>query len=181
MWVTCAGGYHNSNKEQPPAKSRLPQEDTACKENENGYARNPIQQARAPPIREVPERHTAIERGNRQQVKQPEQRTRAGKPVRAERVRECGERKAGRRPGEAYRGTRERRGRQAASQNSTASGQAQLLHRAAGQPKYGQVSELVYGGGQQEKREHAGRIRAPERGQQHEKAVADVNPAHSAR
>ena len=85
MWV--AYGDHQSRKKQPPAKSRLPQEDAARKEDENGHARNPVQQACKPPVREVPERHAAVERGDGQQVEQPEQGTRAGKPVRAERVR----------------------------------------------------------------------------------------------
>ena len=93
--------HHQSRKKQPSAKSRFPQEDAARKEDENGHARNPVQQACKPPVREVPERHAAVERGHGQQVEQPEQGTRAGKPVRAERVRQCGERKAGRRSGEA--------------------------------------------------------------------------------
>ena len=38
----CTAGYHDANEQQPPAKSRLPQEDTARKENENGYARDPV-------------------------------------------------------------------------------------------------------------------------------------------
>ena len=46
--------------------------------------------------------------GHGQQVEQSEQGTRAGKPVRAERVRQCGERKAGRRSGEADGGARKR-------------------------------------------------------------------------
>ena len=52
--------------------------------------------------------YAAVERGHGQQVEQPEQGTRAGKPVRAERVRQCGERKAGRRSGEADGGARKR-------------------------------------------------------------------------
>lgn len=99
MWVTY--GDHQSRKKQPSAKSRFPQEDAARKEDENGHARNSVQQACKPPVREVSERHAAVERGDGQQVEQPEQGTRAGKPVRAERVRQCGERKAGRRSGEA--------------------------------------------------------------------------------
>ena len=129
----------------------------------------------------MPERHAAIERGNGQQVEQPEQRTRAGKPVRAERVRQCGERKAGRRSGETDRGARKRRWRQAAPQDSAAGGQAQGVHRAAGQPNDEKVSALVYSRRQQENGQHAALIRAPERSHEHEKAVADLNPAHSAR
>ena len=177
----CTAGYHNANEQQPPAKSRLPQKDTARKEDENGHARNPIQQACKPPVREVPERHAAIERGNGQQIEQPEQRTRAGKPVRAERVRQCGERKAGRRSGEADRGARKRRWRQAAPQDSAAGGQAQGVHRAAGQPNDEKVSALMYSRRQQENGQHAALIRAPERSHEHEKAVTDLNPAHSAR
>lgn len=172
---------HTANEEQPSAKSQSPQENSTYEETDNRQSCDHIQYAGKPPIRKVPKRHTAIERGNRQQVKQPEQRTRAGKPVRAERVRECSECKAGRRSSEADRGTRARRRRQAAPQDSAADGQAQFVHRAAGQPDYNQVSALVHGGRQQENGEHAGCIRAPERGQQHEKAIADLNPAHSAR
>ena len=62
MRVAC--GDHQSSKKQPPAKSRLPQEDAARKEDENGHARNPVQQACKPPVREVPERHAAVERGH---------------------------------------------------------------------------------------------------------------------
>lgn len=174
-------GDHQSSEKQPPAKSRLPQEDAARKENENGHARNPVQQACKPSVREVPERHAAVERGNGQQVEQPEQGTRAGKPVRAERVRQCGERKAGRRSGEADGGARKRRRRQAAPQDSAAGGQAQGVHRAAGQPNDEKVSALMYSRRQQEDGEHAALIRAPERSHEHKKAVADLNPAHSAR
>ena len=70
MRVTC--GDHQSSEKQPPAKSRLPQEDAARKEDENGHARNPVQQACKPSVREVPERHAAVERGHGQQVEQPE-------------------------------------------------------------------------------------------------------------
>ena len=42
MCMRVAYGDHQSSKQQPPAKSRLPQEDTARKENENGYARDPV-------------------------------------------------------------------------------------------------------------------------------------------
>lgn len=181
MGASKGNGNHPANKKQPSAKSRPPQEDAARKEDENGHARNSIQQACKPPVREVPERHAAIERGHGQQVEQPEQRTRAGKPVRAERVRQCGERKAGRRSGETYRGARKRRRRQAALEHSTAGGQAQPVHRAAGQTNDEKVSALVYSRRQQENGEHAALIRAPERGHEHEKAVADLNPAHSAR
>lgn len=181
MGASKGNGNHPANKKQPPAKSRPPQEDTARKEDENGHARNPVQQACKPPIREVPERHAAIERGHGKQVEQPEQRTRAGKPVRAERVRQCGERKAGRRSGEADGGARKRRRRQAAPQDSAAGGQAQGVHRAAGQPNDEKVSTLMYSRRQQENGEHAALIRAPERSHEHKKAVADLNPAHSAR
>ena len=173
MWVTY--GDHQSSEKQPPAKSRLPQEDAARKEDENGHARNPVQQACKPPVREVPERHAAVERGNGQQG------TRAGKPVRAERVRQCGERKAGRRSGEADGGARKRRRRQAAPQDSAAGGQAQGVHRAAGQPNDEKVSALMYSRRQQENGEHAALIRAPERSHEHKKAVTDLNPAHSVR
>ena len=170
-----------TDKRHPPAAACSPQEDTARKENENGHARNPVQQARKPPVREVPERHAAVERGHGQQVEQPEQGTRAGKPVRAERVRQCSERKAGRRSGEADRGARKRRWRQAAPQDSAAGGQAQGVHRAAGQPNDEKVSALMYSRRQQEQRQHAALIRAPERSHEHKKAIADLNPAHSAR
>ena len=100
----CACGLHAATIN--PAKSRFPQEDAARKEDENGHARNPIQQACKPSVREVTERHAAVERGHGQQVEQPEQGTRAGKPVRDERVRQCGERKAGRRSGEADGGVK---------------------------------------------------------------------------
>lgn len=179
MWVTY--GDHQSRKKQPSAKSRFPQEDAARKEDENGHARNPVQQACKPPVREVPERHAAVERGHGQQVEQPEQGTRAGKPICAERVRQCGERKAGRRSGEADGGARKRRRRQAAPQDSAAGGQAQGVHRAAGQPNDKKVSALMYSRRQQENGEHAALIRAPERSHEHKKAVADLNPAHSAR
>ncbi len=172
---------HQSSEKQPPAKSRLPQEDAARKEDENGHARDPVQQACKPPVREVPERHAAVERGDGQQVEQPEQGTRAGKPVRAKRVRQCGERKAGRRSGEADGGARKRRRRQAAPQDSAAGGQAQGVHRAAGQPNDEKVSALMYSRRQQENGEHAALIRAPERSHEHKKAVADLNPAHSVR
>ena len=125
--------------------------------------------------------YAAVERGHGQQVEQPEQGTRAGKPVRAERVRQCGERKAGRRSGEADGGARKRRRRQAAPQDSAAGGQAQGVHRAAGQPNDKKVSALMYSRRQQENGEHAALIRAPERSHEHKKAVADLNPAHSAR
>ena len=181
MGASKRHGDHPANKKQPPAKSRPPQEDAARKEDESGHARNSVQQACKPSVREVPERHAAVERGHGQQVEQPEQGTRAGKPVRAERVRQCSERKAGRRSGEADRGARKRRWRQAAPQDSAAGGQAQGMHRAAGQTNDEKVSALMYSRRQQENGEHAALIRAPERGQQHEKAVADLNPAHSAR
>ena len=125
--------------------------------------------------------YAAVERGHGQQVEQPEQGTRAGKPVRAERVRQCGERKAGRRSGEADGGARKRRRRQAAPQDSAAGGQAQGVHRAAGQPNDEKVSALMYSRRQQENGEHAALIRTPERSHEHKKAVADLNPAHSAR
>lgn len=181
LCVSKGNGDHQSSEKQPPAKSRLPQEDAARKEDENGHARNPVQQACKPPVREVPERHAAVERGHGQQVEQPEQRTRAGKPVRAERVRQCGERKAGRRSGEADGGARKRRRRQAAPQDSAAGGQAQGVHRAAGQPNDKKVSALMYSRRQQENGEHAALIRAPERSHEHKKAVADLNSAHSVR
>lgn len=101
--------------------------------------------------------------------------------VRAERVRQCGERKAGRRSGEADGGARKRRRRQAAPQDSAAGGQAQGVHRAAGQPNDEKVSALVYSRRQQENGEHAALIRTPERSHEHKKAVTDLNPAHSAR
>lgn len=181
LCVSKGNGDHQSSEKQPSAKSRLPQEDAARKEDENGHARNPVQQACKPSVREVPERHAAVERGHGQQVEQPEQGTRAGKPVRAERVRQCGERKAGRRSGEADGGARKRRRRQAAPQDSAAGGQAQGVHRAAGQPNDEKVSTLMYSRRQQEQRQHAALIRAPERSHEHKKAVADLNPAHSAR
>lgn len=98
-----------------------------------------------------------------------------------ERVRQCGERKAGRRSGEADGGARKRRRRQAAPQDSAAGGQAQGVHRAAGQPNDEKVSALVYSRRQQENGEHAALIRTPERSHEHKKAVTDLNPAHSAR
>ena len=181
LCVSKGNGDHQSGKKQPSAKSRLPQEDAARKEDENGHARNPVQQACKPSVREVPERHAAVERGHGQQVEQPEQGTRAGKPICAERVRQCGERKTGRRSGEANGGARKRRRRQAAPQDSAAGGQAQGVHRAAGQPNDEKVSALMYSRRQQEKGEHAALIRAPERSHEHKKAVADLNPAHSVR
>lgn len=181
LCASKGNGDHQSSKKQPPAKSRLPQEDAARKEDKNGHARNPVQQACKPPVREVPERHAAVERGHGQQVEQPEQGTRAGKPVRAERVRQCGERKAGRRSGKADGSARKQRRRQAAPQDSAAGGQAQGVHRAAGQPNDDKVSALMYSRRQQENGEHAALIRAPERSHEHKKAVADLNPAHSVR
>ncbi len=181
MGTSKGNGNHPANKKQPPAKSQLPQEDAARKKNENGHARNSVQQACKPPVREVPERHAAVERGYGQQVEQPEQSTRAGKPVRAERVRQCGERKAGRRSGETDGGARKRRRRQGTLEHSAAGGQAQPVYRAAGQPNDEKVSALVYSRRQQEKGEHAALIRAPERSHEHKKAVTDLNPAHSAR
>ena len=60
-------------------------------------------------------------------------------------------------------------------------GQAQGVHRAAGQPNDKKVSALMYSRRQQENGEHAALIRAPERSHEHKKAVADLNPAHSVR
>lgn len=40
--MRVAYGDHQSSKKQPSAKSRLPQEDAARKEDENGHARNPV-------------------------------------------------------------------------------------------------------------------------------------------
>ncbi|RHT73114.1 hypothetical protein DW742_12485, partial [Butyricicoccus sp. AM28-25] len=79
------------------------------------------------------------------------------------------------------RGARKRRWRQAAPQDSAAGGQAQGVHRAAGQPNDEKVSALVYSRRQQENGEHAALIRAPERSHEHKKAVTDLNPDHSAR
>lgn len=60
-------------------------------------------------------------------------------------------------------------------------GQAQGVHRAAGQTNDEKVSALVYSRRQQENGQHAALIRAPERSHEHKKAVADLNPAHSVR
>ena len=83
--------------------------------------------------------------------------------------------------GEADGGARKRRRRQAAPQDSAAGGQAQGVHRAAGQPNDEKMSALMYSRRQQENGQHAALIRAPEHSHEHKKAVADLNPAHSAR
>ena len=65
--------------------------------------------------------------------------------------------------------------------DSAAGGQAQGVHRAAGQPNDEKVSALMYSRRQQENGEHAALIRAPERSHEHKKAVANLNSAHSVR
>lgn len=183
-----------------PCGYACPKETATINPARNSHPPNPDFHRRTPPARRtrtdtpaIPfsrrvnrrprgaERHAAVERGNGQQVEQPEQGTRAGKPVRAERVRQCGECKAGRRSGEADGGARKRRRRQTAPQDSAAGGQAQGVHRAAGQPNDEKVSAFMYSRRQQENGEHAALIRAPERSHEHKKAVTDLNPAHSVR
>ena len=110
-------GYHYANEEQPCAISAVPQKNAAGEQRQRGNGRNPGQRPRKTAIREVTERHAAVERRQRQQVEQPEQGTRAGEPVCAERVCQCGQRKAGGGPGEADGGARKRRRRQAVRQS----------------------------------------------------------------
>ena len=108
-----------------------------------------------PPVREVPERHAAVERGMGSRLNSPSRALAPASRYAPSGFANAVSAKAGRRSGEADGGARKRRRRQAAPQDSAAGGQAQGVHRAAGQPNDEKVSALMYSRRQQEQRQHA--------------------------